>query len=80
MLGRSAEVTQLLIEYGADIEACDIEGERPIHIAAAEDCSDLIVLLAKGGIFKSYTFLFIKTYLTGNNFLLYQKKIISLNA
>lgn len=49
MLGGSEPITKLLIDSGADVNAQDIEGERPIHYAAAEDAGDLIVLLAKGG-------------------------------
>ena len=51
MLGRSEKVTKMLVDHGANIYAKDIEGEGPVHFAAAEDAGDLIVLLAKRGLF-----------------------------
>ena len=49
MLSGNIEVVELLIKKGADIWAGNSEGEQPIHVAAAEDHSDIIVMLAKGG-------------------------------
>jgi len=46
----STEVVKLLINKGADVNAPDSEGERPIHYAAAEDAGDFITLLAKGAL------------------------------
>ena len=57
MLSGSTEITKMLLEKGADVNAADVEGERPIHYAAAEDSGDLIVLLAKGG--RKYLFIFV---------------------
>ena len=58
MLGGSADVSNLLIEHGADVNAENVEGMSPIHFAAEEDQGDLIVLLAKGGIDINYHFNF----------------------
>ena len=49
MLSGNVEVVALLITRGADICHGNNEGEQPIHLAAAEDHSDIIVMLAKGG-------------------------------
>ena len=57
MLSGSTEITKMLLEKGADVNAADVEGERPIHYAAAEDAGDLIVLLAKGG--RKYLLIFV---------------------
>ncbi|XP_066924796.1 transient receptor potential cation channel subfamily A member 1-like [Clytia hemisphaerica] len=48
MLSGNVEVVALLITRGADICHGNNEGEQPIHLAAAEDHSDIIVMLAKG--------------------------------
>jgi FOG: Ankyrin repeat len=57
MLSGNQEVVELLIRYRADVRAGNNEGEQPIHIAAAEDYSEIIVLLAKGGLFLCSTLL-----------------------
>ena len=49
MMSGNKDVVELLIDAGADVLANNVEGEQPIHIAAAEDEGDIIVLLAKGG-------------------------------
>lgn len=49
MLSGNIDVVELLIKRGANIWAENNEGEQPIHLAAAEDFSDIIVMLAKGG-------------------------------
>ena len=49
MLSGNMEVVELLIQKGANICAENKEGEQPLHLAAAEDHSDIIVMLAKGG-------------------------------
>ena len=54
MLGGSEEVVEMLIRYGGDVMMDNIEGEQPIHFAAAEDAGDIIVLLAKGGMGRLY--------------------------
>lgn len=52
VLGGSEEVVELLIGRGANVVAKNNEEEQPVHLAAAEDHSDIIVLLAKGAIWK----------------------------
>ena len=49
MLSGNIDVVELMIKKGANIWAENNEGEQPIHVAAAEDHSDIIVMLAKGG-------------------------------
>ena len=49
MLSGKIDVVELMIKKGANIWAENNEGEQPIHVAAAEDHSDIIVMLAKGG-------------------------------
>lgn len=49
MLGGNKQVAKLLIEKGADLFVVDIEGEGPIHFAAAENNSELICTLTYGG-------------------------------
>ena len=49
MLSGNIDVVELMIKKGANIWVENNEGEQPIHVAAAEDHSDIIVMLAKGG-------------------------------
>lgn len=49
MLSGSTEITTMLLEKGANVNAIDVKEERPIHYAAAENAGDLIVLLVEGG-------------------------------
>lgn len=61
MLSGNIDVVELLIKRGANILAENNEGEQPLHLAAAEDYSDIVVMLAKGGkklmkLFRQITF------------------------
>ena len=49
MLSGTTEITTMLLEKGANVNAIDVKEERPIHYASAENAGDLIVLLVEGG-------------------------------
>ena len=55
MLSGKQDVVELLLRYRADVRAGNNEGEQPLHMAAAEDYSEIIVLLAKAGLFLAFT-------------------------
>ncbi|XP_032821158.2 protein fem-1 homolog C-like [Petromyzon marinus] len=45
----SGPVTSLLLECGADIDACDLDGNTPLHVAALNNNSDIMKLLLDNG-------------------------------
>ena len=51
MIGKSEYITRILIEFNADVNMQDKEGETPIHFAAAENASNLITIISESGLF-----------------------------
>ena len=46
------EITELLVQYGADVNVSDHLKCTPLHVAAANGKCDIVKLLLKVGIFK----------------------------
>lgn len=59
MLCENENVVKMLMDHGASPSACDVEGERPIHVAASEDQCEFIELLAKKGVLKIQSVLYV---------------------
>ena len=49
MVGGNDDLVKLLIEHGADVNAENKEGKKPIHYAAEEDNAEIILTITKGG-------------------------------
>ncbi len=45
----SLSVASLLLECGADVDSRDCENNTPLHIAAANGCTDIMALLVRAG-------------------------------
>ena len=50
-LGGHVEVTRLLIDAGADLEAANNNGDRPLHLAAGAGNLEVLKLLLQVSIF-----------------------------
>ena len=54
-LGGDPQVARLLLEGGADVEACNSEGDRPLHLAAGAGNLAVLRLLLQVGAGHQYS-------------------------